>query len=95
MRISSEGIAALGDLWLPLLCLSLMGTAMAYTLYYFGILNTSAQKAGMAFFLKPVIASTLAVLLLGESINVYMIIGTALILAGLVFVLMKSNRIFQ
>jgi len=95
MKISPENLAAMGNLWLPILYLSIMGTAMAYAFYYFGILNTSAQKAGMAFFLKPVLASILAALLLGESFNMYMTIGTLLILAGLVLVLTQPKRILQ
>ncbi|MDD5723169.1 MAG: DMT family transporter [Syntrophales bacterium] len=95
MRLSAESITAMGNLWLPILYLSIVGTAMAYAFYYFGLLSTSAQKAGMVFFLKPVLASILAALLLGESFNVYMIGGTLLILTGLALVLMKPNRILQ
>jgi len=46
-----------------------LGTALAYVLYYYGIMNTSAQKASPAFFLKPVLASLLAAQILGETIN--------------------------
>ncbi|MEA3486273.1 MAG: DMT family transporter, partial [Thermodesulfobacteriota bacterium] len=83
-------IHVLSEAWIPVLFLSLAGTALAYVLYYFGLMNTSAQKGAMAFFLKPVLASLLAVIFLGETINIYMLLGTALILSGLFLGLEKS-----
>jgi len=89
-RLQISDIHALSEAWLPVLFLSLAGTALAYGLYYFGLMNTSAQKGAMAFFLKPVLASLLAVIFLGETINMYMLLGTALILSGLFLGLEKS-----
>jgi len=88
LRMDYQSTALLLDAWIPILYLSIMGTAMAYALYYFGLLNTSAQKGGITFFLKPVIASILAVIILGEGINAFMLAGTALILSGLLLVLL-------
>jgi len=82
-RLRMNDIQVLSEAWLPVLFLSLAGTALAYALYYYGLINTSAQKGAMAFFLKPVLASLLAVMFLGETINMYMLLGTALILSGL------------
>ncbi|HQK79736.1 MAG TPA: DMT family transporter [Syntrophales bacterium] len=59
----------LGEAWLPVAYVVFLGTALAYVLYYYGIMNTSAQKASPAFFLKPVLASLLAAQILGETIN--------------------------
>jgi len=89
-RLQMNDIHALSEAWLPVLFLALVGTALAYGLYYFGLMNTSAQKGAMAFFLKPVLASLLAVIFLGETINMYMLLGTALILSGLFLGLEKS-----
>lgn len=69
--------------WQMVLYLSVVGTALAYGLYYYGIHNTTAQGGSMSFFLKPVVASVLAVLIRHEIINRYMIAGTSLILVGL------------
>ena len=68
---------------LPILYVTVFGTSLAYVLYYYGLLNTSAQRGAMIFFLKPVLASILAVVILGEEINTYMLTGIALILSGL------------
>ncbi|MEA1970929.1 MAG: DMT family transporter [Thermodesulfobacteriota bacterium] len=89
-RLQISDIHVLSEAWIPVLFLSLAGTALAYVLYYFGLMNTSAQKGALAFFLKPVLASLLAVIFLGETINMYMLLGTALILSGLFLGLEKS-----
>jgi len=89
-RLQINDIHTVAGAWLPVLFLSLAGTTCAYVLYYFGLINTSAQKGSMAFFLKPVLASLLAVLVLGETINMYMVLGTACILSGLFIGLEKK-----
>lgn len=92
MRFPDQGFAGLAAAGLPVAYVVLAGTAMAYGLYYFGILNTSAQTASLTFFLKPVLASVLAALFLRETINAYMITGTALILTGLIFAVFRPQR---
>ncbi len=83
MNFTPDTLGELAKGWLPVLYLSVVGTALAYGLYYYGIHHTTAQGGSMSFFLKPVIASVLAVLILRETINWYMIAGTVLILSGL------------
>jgi len=78
-----DGLAGIIGAALPILYITLFGTSLAYFLYYFGLLNTSAQRGAMIFFLKPVLATVLAVLILGEEINAYMLAGIVLILSGL------------
>ena len=90
-RMWHTGLDSLWAAWLPVLYISVIGTAVAYALYYFGILNTSADKGSMTFFLKPVLASILAALILGERINSFMITGMLLILAGLMVVVLKPG----
>jgi len=95
MRFPAQGLPGLAAAWLPVTYVVLAGTAVAYALYYFGILNTSAQTASMTFFLKPVLASVLAVAFLGETINPYMLTGTALILSGLIFTVFAPRRLLR
>ncbi|MDX9745894.1 MAG: DMT family transporter [Syntrophales bacterium] len=83
MRIEITGLQQIMDASVPIFYITLMGTSLAYYLYYYGLLNTSAQRGGMIFFLKPVLASLLAVWVLGETINSYMLGGIILILAAL------------
>jgi len=79
-----QGLAGMVSAWAPTLYVALLGTALAYGLYYFGLCHGTAFQASMMFFLKPVMASVLAVLVLGEHINRFMVLGSALILGGLV-----------
>jgi drug/metabolite transporter (DMT)-like permease len=76
---------------LPVLYVALAGTAVAYGLYYYGLAQTSAYRASAVFFLKPVVATVLAVLLRGERVNAYTVSGTGLILAGLVATVLGDN----
>lgn len=92
IRLSAKDLSGLYDAWIPVLYISLAGTALAYGLYYFGIMNTSANKGSMAFFLKPVLASLFAAGFLGETINIYMIVGTCLILSALFFVISGPRK---
>jgi drug/metabolite transporter (DMT)-like permease len=68
---------------------ALVGTALAFSLYYFGLSRTSAYRASLSFFLKPVLASLLAAILLGERINAYMVAGTVFILGGLALAVLQ------
>ncbi len=92
LRFTPQDPALLADVWLPLLYLSLPGTALAYALYYFGFRYLPAQKGSLTFFIKPALASILAVLLLHERLNFFMLAGTALILLGLAAALVKPER---
>lgn len=92
LRFTPREAALLADIWLPLLYLSLPGTALAYALYYFGFRYLPAQKGSLTFFIKPVLASILAALLLHERLNLFMLAGTALILLGLAAALVKPER---
>ena len=47
----------------------------------------------MTFFLKPVLASMLAVLWLGEQINLFMVLGSLCILCGLVITVTFRARL--
>ncbi len=78
-----QGWAPLVGAWAPVLFLALVGTALAYGLYYYGLGHGTAFQASMMFFLKPVLASLLAVVCLGEHLNRFMVLGSALILGGL------------
>lgn len=60
--------------------LSIFMTGIAYLTYFRGLGILGAGKGSLVFFLKPVLATVFAVVLLGESIGASVIGGTALIL---------------
>ncbi len=69
--------------WIPIMYVSLIGTAAAYFLYYYGLSKTSLVSGSMTFFLKPIIATILALIFLPtETINIFTILGTIFILSA-------------
>jgi drug/metabolite transporter (DMT)-like permease len=84
LRLEMDGLSGMIDASFPILYVTLFGTSLAYFLYYYGLMKTSAQRGAVIFFVKPVLASLLAVLILGETINPYMMGGIVLILSALV-----------
>jgi len=76
---------------LPVAYLVLAGTAVGYGLYYYGLARTTAYRASVTFFLKPVLATALAVVVRHEQLNAYTIGGTGLVLAGLCLALINGR----
>lgn len=65
------------------LYLSVFVTGLAYLAYFKGLGLAGAGKGSLVFFLKPVFATALAMIFLGETVNVPVILGVALILLGI------------
>lgn len=63
--------------------LSLITTGLAYTLYFYGLKRVPVLVGSSMFYLKPVFATILAILLLGESPSVHFYIGVGIILSGM------------
>ena len=78
-----HGVGGLAESWLPVLYVTLAGTTLAYGLYYYGLRHCTAFQASMMFFLKPVLASVFAAIILREHINAFMVGGSLLIISGL------------
>ncbi|MBQ3403860.1 MAG: DMT family transporter [Oscillospiraceae bacterium] len=74
-----------------LLYCSLIVTGFGYLCYLRAIERLGASNASISFFLKPIIAVTLSAIILHETITVFSIIGTLLVLAGFAYNL-HSNR---
>jgi len=75
-----------GD-WLLVSYLSILGTGMAYLFYFLGLMRIEVSKASQTFYLKPILASLLSIILLGERFVLSMYVGTAIILFSLALVL--------
>lgn len=67
---------------LAVIMLGLGCTALTYMLYYSLIEQIGEQRASLATYLTPVFALFYGVLLLGESLTVWAVIGLALIIGG-------------
>lgn len=83
IRSPENAIAEILSVVPLLLYMSLVVTALAYFLYYYGLSHCTAFKASMTFFLKPVFACYLSWIILGEKLNAWTLTGTALIVFSL------------
>ncbi|MFN6991226.1 MAG: DMT family transporter [Fervidobacterium sp.] len=69
--------------WLIVIFLGIVVTGIAYLTFFRAMEVIGTAQASRIFFLKPVVATLLALLLLGEGISVIKIIGVAIILVSL------------
>jgi len=74
-----------------ILYLSVFLSGIAYITYMEALKILTTSKGSMVYFLKPVIASVLAVIFLGETLSVKTIIGTILVLAGILINFIKPS----
>lgn len=63
--------------------LSVLVTGLAYMTFFKGLAITGASKGSLVFFIKPVLASIIAIIFLGEKGTITLVAGTLLILAGI------------
>lgn len=77
--------------FLKILYLGVFLSGIAYITYMEALKILTASKGAMVFFLKPVIASILAVMFLGESLSAKTVAGTLLVLAGVFINFVKIN----
>ena len=70
----------------PLLMLGYLGivtTAVAYALFYAGLRTTTGSTAAILTLLEPLAAAALAVLILGETLSLPVLLGGTLLLAAI------------
>jgi len=72
--------------------MSVLGTAIAYRLYFHVIRTVGATNTLLVTFLVPITALLMGVLVLGESLNKHAILGMLMIFTGLLAV---DGRIFR
>lgn len=80
-------------IFLKILYLGVFLSGVAYITYIEGLKILTASKGAVVFFLKPVIATILAVIFLGESLNFRTGAGMLLVLSGIFFNFYKGNLI--
>jgi len=69
--------------WAALVFLGIFGTAIALVLFYDGVRRIGAARASVFINLVPVFAVALGVLLLDETLESSMLVGGALVVAGI------------
>lgn len=61
----------------------LFSSALAYTLYHWGMKQIDAQEIGVFFYIDPIIAALIAIPLLGEKITGIFLFGSILVFLGI------------
>ena len=79
------------DFWLEIGYLALMPTAIGYALYYRGVRDVGPTTASIMMFLVPISGATMAVILLGQTLQGGQILG-ALTMAGGALLAVLSTR---
>jgi drug/metabolite transporter (DMT)-like permease len=77
--------------WASMLGLALLGTALAYVVYYYIIERTSATYVSMVTYLVPIFGVALGIVVLDEQPGWLAYVGCALILVGV----MTVNGVFR
>jgi drug/metabolite transporter (DMT)-like permease len=81
------------DTIVAVLWLGLLGSFVAFVLFYFLIANMGATVASMVTYLFPVVGVTLGVVFLNELFEVRLAIGTALVVVGIVVVSLRYDQV--
>ena len=71
--------------------LGVLGAFVAYLLYFYLIAELGATVASMVTYVFPVVGLALGVVVLGELLDVRLVIGTALVLAGIGIVSLRYD----
>ena len=76
---------------LAVVWLGLMGSFVAYLCFFFLIEHLGATIASMVTYVFPIVGVTLGVVVLGERMDARLILGTALVLAGIIVVTLRYD----
>ena len=78
-------------LW-SIVVLGLVNTCLAYMIFYWIIKHLGASRASMVTYVAPVVGLSLGAIVLGETMDVRLLGGAALILSGIAIVTLKVRR---
>ena len=101
LYVTLLAIVADGGLVLPtqpatiigLLWLGLLGSFVAYILYFFLLTHIGATVSTMVTYMFPVVGVTLGVLVLGESLDARLLLGTGLVMLGIGIVGLRYDAV--
>lgn len=81
------------DTILAVVWLGILGSFVAYVLFFFLIEQLGATMASMVTYLFPVVGVAIGVLLLGERMDPRLAIGTLLVVAGIIVVSLRYDAV--
>jgi len=79
-RFTFAQVSAAG--WLSLLYMALFPSVVCYLIYYYALTHITASRVSAFSYLQPLLATLMAVFLLGERVTFALVVGGAVILAG-------------
>ena len=82
---------ALPVTWLALAWLGLLGSCLAYLLYFYLINTWGATRASLVAYVFPAIGLVLGIVFLGETADWRLMLGSLLVVAGIVMVNLKTR----
>lgn len=93
LALTTDGLVvpAQPDTLLAVAWLGLLGSFIAYVLYFFLIERLGATVATMVTYLFPLVAVTVGVTMLNEPFDVRLLVGTALIVLGIAAVTLRYD----
>ena len=78
--------------WISLAWLGLLGSCVAYLLYFYLLTTVGSTRTVLVTYMFPVIGIGLGVLFLGESLDVRLVVGALLVVAGIGVVNWKPRK---
>ena len=79
--------------WFAILWLGLMGSFVAYLLFFYLINVWGPTRASLVTYIFPVVGLILGIVFMGEPIDRYLFLGSFLIIAGIGTVNLQSKKI--
>lgn len=80
------------EVWIGLLVLGVLATSLAFTWFYEGVDIIGPSRAGVFLSFVPVCASIMAVVILQEAMDIAFLIGTLLVVFGVLFTNRKVEK---
>jgi drug/metabolite transporter (DMT)-like permease len=77
---------------IALLYLAIVGSVIAFLLYYWLVLNMDVTKSMLIALVTPVVAVLLGMIVLGEQISWRTLAGGAMIMAGIAFIVVRRTK---
>ena len=77
---------------IALLYLAIVGSVIAFLLYYWLILNMDVTKSMLIALVTPVVAVILGMIVLNEEFGWRTLAGGAMIMLGIAFIVVRKNR---
>jgi drug/metabolite transporter (DMT)-like permease len=84
-------VPSLGSTWFAVVWLGLLGSCVAYLLYFGLLQSVGPTRATLVTYVFPVVGVALGVLFLGERLDAYLGVGAALVVGGIAAVNWKPR----